>query len=138
MGLLLHAIPSRSKNGPRHLPYHLHVRRKIDGESNAKHRKVATPNQSVFGWFKEFLLAEYLNRSDDLSNNFSKKPVFEFNYFRPSYKLHYKSSAQFRIGTRLRVIFYEFFCLQSTELFSSTCGFDLPEEEFLWLLIQLG
>ena len=53
--------------------------------------------ESVFGWFKEFLRAEYLNRSDEPIQQILEKAVFEFNHFRPSYKLHYKSPVQFKI-----------------------------------------
>ncbi len=52
--------------------------------------------ESVFGWFKEFLCAEYLNRSDEPIQQILEKAVFEFNLFRPSYKLHYKSPVQFK------------------------------------------
>ena len=52
--------------------------------------------ESVFGWFKEFLRAEYLNRSNRPIEQLLEKAVFEFNNFRPSYKLHYKSPVQFR------------------------------------------
>ena len=40
--------------------------------------------ESVFGWFKEFLRAEYLNRSDEPIQQILEKAVFEFNHFRPS------------------------------------------------------
>ena len=53
--------------------------------------------ESIFGWFKEFLRAEYLSRSDEPIHQLLEKAVFEFNHFRPSYKLHYKSPVQFRI-----------------------------------------
>lgn len=53
--------------------------------------------ESVFGWFKEFLRAEYLNRSNEPIQRLLQKAVFEFNHFRPSHKLHYKSPVQFRI-----------------------------------------
>lgn len=53
--------------------------------------------ESVFGWFKEFLRAEYLNRSNEPIQQILEKAVFEFNHFRPSFKLHYKSPVQFRI-----------------------------------------
>ena len=53
--------------------------------------------ESIFGWFKEFLRAEYLSRSDEPIHQILEKAVFEFNHFRPSYKLHYKSPVQFRI-----------------------------------------
>ena len=53
--------------------------------------------ESVFGWFKEFLRAEYLNRSDEPIQQILEKAVFEFNHFRPAYKLHYKSPVQFKI-----------------------------------------
>ena len=53
--------------------------------------------ESVFGWFKEFLRVEYLSRSDEPIQQLLEKAVFEFNHFRPSYKLHYKSPVQFRM-----------------------------------------
>ncbi len=53
--------------------------------------------ESVFGWFKEFLRAEYLNRSKEPIQLLLEKAVFEFNHFRPSFKLHYISPVQFRI-----------------------------------------
>lgn len=53
--------------------------------------------ESIFGWFKEFLKAEYFNRSDDSIQQILEKAVFEFNHFRPSHKLNYKSPVQFRI-----------------------------------------
>lgn len=53
--------------------------------------------ESIFGWFKEFLRAEYLNRSNEPVQLLLQNAVFEFNHFRPSFKLHYKSPVQFRI-----------------------------------------
>lgn len=53
--------------------------------------------ESIFGWFKEFLKAEYLSRSDAPIQQLLQSAVFEFNHFRPSFKLRYKSPAQFRI-----------------------------------------
>lgn len=53
--------------------------------------------ESVFGWFKEFLRAEHLGSSNEPIQQLPEKAVFEFNNFRPSYKLHYKSPVQFRI-----------------------------------------
>lgn len=53
--------------------------------------------ESVFGWFKEFLRAEYLNCSNEPIQQLLEKAVFEFNHFRPSFKLHYQSPVQFRI-----------------------------------------
>lgn len=53
--------------------------------------------ESIFGWFKEFLRAEYLNRSNEPVQQLLQNAVFEFNHFRPSFKLHYKSPVQFRI-----------------------------------------
>ena len=50
----------------------------------------------IFGWFKEFLKAEYLARSDGPIHQILEKAVFEFNNFRPSFKLNYKSPVQFR------------------------------------------
>lgn len=51
--------------------------------------------ESVFGWFKEFLRAD-LSRSEEPIQTLLEKAVFEFNHFRPSFKLHYKSPVQFR------------------------------------------
>ena len=53
--------------------------------------------ESIFGWFKEFLRSEYLSRFNEPIHQLLEKAVFEFNHFRPSYKLHYKSPVQFRI-----------------------------------------
>lgn len=53
--------------------------------------------ESLFGWFKEFLRAEYLSRSNEPIQQLLEKAVFEFNHFRPSFKLHYKSPVQFKI-----------------------------------------
>lgn len=52
--------------------------------------------ESIFGWFKEFLRVEYLNRSVEPIQQLLEKAVFEFNHFRPSHKLNYKSPIQFR------------------------------------------
>ena len=51
--------------------------------------------ESIFRWFKEFLRAEYLNRSDKPIHQLLESAVFEFNHFRPSFQLHYKSPIQF-------------------------------------------
>lgn len=53
--------------------------------------------ESIFGWFKEFLRAEYLKRYDEPIQQLLEKAVFEYNHFRPSHKLNYKSPVQFRI-----------------------------------------
>lgn len=53
--------------------------------------------KSVFGRFKEFLRTEYLNQSNGPIQLLLERAVFEFNHFRPSFKLHYKSPVQFRI-----------------------------------------
>lgn len=53
--------------------------------------------ESVFGWFKEFLRTEYLSRSNEPIQQILERAVFEFNHFRSSFKLHYKSPVQFRI-----------------------------------------
>ena len=51
--------------------------------------------ESIFRWFKEFLRAEDLNRSDKPIHQLLESAVFEFNHFRPSFQLHYKSPIQF-------------------------------------------
>lgn len=53
--------------------------------------------ESVFGWFKEFLRAEFLSRSGEPIHLLLEKAVFEFNHFRPSFKLNYQSPIQFKI-----------------------------------------
>ncbi len=46
-GLFLHTVPSRLKNGTRHLPQHQHIRYKIDGESNAQYWEAGTLDQII-------------------------------------------------------------------------------------------
>lgn len=53
--------------------------------------------ESVFGWFKEFLRYEYLKRNSMPISDILHEAVYEFNHFRPSHKLKYKSPVQFRI-----------------------------------------
>jgi len=64
--------------------------------------RAATPRdnaviESVFGWFKEFLAADFFPNSSESIERLLAKAVYEFNYYRPSHKLNYKSPVQFRI-----------------------------------------
>ena len=64
--------------------------------------RVATPRdtaviESVFGWFKEFLAADFFPNASEPIERLLAKAVYEFNYYRPSCKLNYKSPVQFRI-----------------------------------------
>jgi len=52
--------------------------------------------ESILGWFKEFLRAEYLRCSNEPIQQLLEKAVFDFNHFRPSCKLQYKSPVQFK------------------------------------------
>ena len=54
--------------------------------------------ESIFGWFKEFLRADFFHVSPMPIEKLLDCAVFEFNNFRPSHKLHYKSPVQFRTG----------------------------------------
>lgn len=53
--------------------------------------------ESIFGWFKEFLRYEFFKNNRKPITEILCDAVFEFNYFRPSHKLHYKSPVQFKI-----------------------------------------
>ena len=53
--------------------------------------------ESVFGWFKEFLYADFFPGTSMPIEKLLARAVYEFNHFRPSHKLHYKSPVQFRI-----------------------------------------
>lgn len=53
--------------------------------------------ESIFGWFKDFLRSEYLSSRTDPIENILADAVYDFNHFRPSCKLHYKSPVQFRL-----------------------------------------
>ena len=53
--------------------------------------------ESVFGWFKEFLRAEYFSEYYEPINTLMARAVYEFNNFRPSHKLNYKSPVNFRV-----------------------------------------
>ena len=64
--------------------------------------RIATPRdnaviESVFGWFKEFLAADFFPNASEPIERLLAKAVYEFNYYRPSCKLNYKSPVQFRI-----------------------------------------
>lgn len=78
--------------------------------------------ESILGWFKEFLRAEYLCRSSEPIRPLLDKAVFEFNHFRPSFKLHYKSPIQFKTEQGfcwISLFLCGFFCLLSLDLCSS-------------------
>ena len=53
--------------------------------------------ESIFGWFKEFLYADFFHASSMPIEKLLDCAVYEFNHFRPSHKLQYKSPVQFRI-----------------------------------------
>ena len=53
--------------------------------------------ESVFGWFKDFLKADFFPRSSEPIEVVLAKAVHEFNFHRPSHKLHYKSPVQFKL-----------------------------------------
>ena len=53
--------------------------------------------ESVFGWFKDFLRHEYLKQSSDNIVSILTKAIYEFNSFRPSYKLNYIRPVQYRL-----------------------------------------
>ena len=53
--------------------------------------------ESVFGWFKDFLKADFFPYSSEPIEVVLAKAVHEFNFHRPSHKLHYKSPVQFKL-----------------------------------------
>lgn len=53
--------------------------------------------ESVFGWFKDFLRADFFPDANDPIDVLLAKAVREFNFHRPSHKLHYKSPVQFKL-----------------------------------------
>ena len=64
--------------------------------------RAATPRdnavmESIFGWFKEFLRADFFPYSSEPIESVLARAVHEFNFSRPSHKLHYKSPVQFKI-----------------------------------------
>lgn len=64
--------------------------------------RVATPRdnaviESIFGWFKEFLRSDYFPGATVPIRDLLERAVHDFNHFRPSHKLNYKSPVQFRI-----------------------------------------
>lgn len=64
--------------------------------------RAATPRdnavmESIFGWFKDFLRAEFFPGASLPVTLLLANAVYEFNHFRPSAKLCYKSPVQFRI-----------------------------------------
>ena len=64
--------------------------------------RAATPRdnaviESVFGWFKDFLAADFFPNCSEPIERLLAKAVYEFNYYRPSHKLNYKSPVQFKI-----------------------------------------
>ena len=52
--------------------------------------------ESIFGWFKDFLKADFFPFSSEPIEVVLAKAVHEFNFHRPSHKLHYKSPVQFK------------------------------------------
>ena len=53
--------------------------------------------ESIFGWFKEFLCADFFPASSMPIEELLSRAIYEFNHFRPSHKLQYKSPVQFRV-----------------------------------------
>lgn len=63
--------------------------------------RVATPRdnaviESIFGWFKEFLWADYFPGATMPIRELLEKAVYDFNHSRPSHRLNYVSPVQFR------------------------------------------
>lgn len=63
--------------------------------------RVATPRdnaviESIFGWFKEFLWADYFPGATMPIRELLGKAVYDFNHSRPSHRLNYVSPVQFR------------------------------------------
>jgi transposase InsO family protein len=53
--------------------------------------------ESIFGWFKEFLRYDYLKHTQKPVSEILNEAIYDFNHYRPSHKLKYKSPVQFRI-----------------------------------------
>lgn len=53
--------------------------------------------ESILGWFKEYLRAEFFPNSNIPIAQLLSAAVFDFNHHRPSHKLHYKSPVQYRL-----------------------------------------